>query len=421
MFSFKNLVLGLFLFLTVLYYFLRYQWGWDIYVVAFQVLMLVTLSTIGLIFSIQRLHKISQQDTVYMIVVLYSMLLLILSCFRGGMPALMYGTKDYVLPIMLLISYKLLVSYDNRRIVYYIVALLGFSVSLIYIFEFINKFVLLKGYFTYTEGIRTLMAEKGFTGIAETSFDLGEIKFFRMPGPLSHSSSTGIIIAVGLLASLPLQRKRFDPIPQLIILVSFLSLVLSGARTAWISCLIGYFYYRHQNLRYIIIALLYFAAVILVFSIYNPAIVELVNISRFFNTLGDILQKAEVLELNKIYNIMIGSGFNYPGMSANEELIFRPILEDDFFALQLFTMYGVLPVMFFVYYLLKKRKGIVKHVYKDKYWMAGKAILICFLVSTFHTNALVRPQLLPIFVLFIVIVDQISNVYKKPKSHIGIK
>ena len=169
------------------------------------------------------------------------------------------------------------------------------------------------------------------------------------------------------------------------------------------------------------IPLLSVATVILVYSIYNPAIIELVNVSRFFNTLGQILQKAEVLELNKIYNIVIGSGFNYPGMVANEDLMYRPILDDDFFALQLFTMYGVLPLLFFIYYLFKENKDVVKYMFKDKYWMAGRAILICFLVSTFHTNAMVRPQLLPIFILFIVIIDQIGNAYKKSASSLGTK
>ena len=98
------------------------------------------------------------------------------------------------------------------------------------------------------------------------------------------------------------------------------------------------------------------ATVILVFSIYNPAIIELVNVSRFFNTLGQILQKAEVLELSKIYNIVIGSGFNYPGMVANEDLMFRPILDDDFFALQLFTMYGCCIAFFYLLYLQRKQR-----------------------------------------------------------------
>jgi len=382
---------------------------------------LVSLSTIGIVILVQRLHVLSQQDFFYLIVIFYSLLLLSLSSFRGGMPALLYGAKDYLLPIMLLPAYKILLSYKNRRFIYYTVASLGFLVSFIYLCEFINKFILLEGYFSYTEGIRDLMNKKGFSGIAESSFDNGEIRFFRMPGPISHSSATGLMIAIGLLAALPLKRKKIDPMPQLIILVSFVALILCGARTAWISCLIGYVYYQRLNFISLIMTLSAFLSTILMFSLYNPAITELINISRFSGTMVDILQKAEVLEISRFYNLVIGIGFNYPGMLENEEFMFRPILEDDFFALQLFTMYGFLPILFFVYYIFRERKDVDMYIYEDKYWRAGKAILICFLISVIHTNALVRPQLLPLFILFVVIVDQIRFAYKKPSSFLVIK
>ena len=421
MFRVRNIVLAPFLSLTVLYYFLRFQWGWDTYVVAFQALMLVSLSTIGIVLLSKRLHALSHQDFFYLIVIIYSLLLLSLSYLRGGIPALLYGAKDYVLPIMLLPVYKILLSDKNRRFTFYIVASLGFLVSIIYLSEFINNFILLRGYFTYTEGIRDLMIEKGFSGIAVSSFDKGEMRFSRMPGPISHSSSTGMMVAIGLLAALPLKRKKFDPLPQLIILVSFVCLILCGARTAWISCLVGYVYYQRLNFTSLVVTLLAFLTVILMFSVYNPAVTELINVSRFFNTIADILQKAEMLELSRFYNIFIGVGFNYPGMLENEEFLFRPILEDDFFALQLFSMYGFFPLLFFVFYVFKKRKDVDMHIYKDKYWRAGTAILLCFLISIFHTNALVRPQLLPIFILFVVIVDQIRFAYAKPVSNFIIK
>ena len=421
MFPVRNIVLALFLSFTVHYYFLRFQWGWDTYVVVFQALMLVSLSAIGIVILIHRMHALSHQDCFYLIVIIYSLILLSLSCLRGGMPALLYGAKDYVLPIMLLPVYKMLLSENNKRFIYYIVASLGFLVSIIYLSEFINNFILMQGYFTYTEGIRDLMVAKGFSGIVETGFEKGEMRFSRMPGPISHSSSTGLMIAIGLLAALPLKRKKIDLIPQLIILVSFVCLILCGARTVWISCLVGYAYYQRLNFTSFVVTLLASLSVILMFSVYNPAITELINVSRFFNTMGDILQKAEILELSNILNIFLGLGFNYPGMLESEPFLFRPILEDDFFALQLFSMYGFFPLLFFVCYVFMKRKDVDKHIYEDKYWRAGKAILLCFLISAVHTNALVRPQLFPIFILFVVVVDQIRLAYTRPLPLFVIK
>ena len=108
----------------------------------------------------------------------------------------------------------------------------------------------------------------------------------------------------------------------------------------------------------------------------------------------------------------VGFGFNYPGMISTEGALFRPILEDDLFILQIFTMYGVIPISMFFYYLFLSKNNSHYMILNDKYWRSAKSIILCVIISAFHTNALVRPQIFPVFIFFIVIADQIANHYR---------
>ena len=111
-------------------------------------------------------------------------------------------------------------------------------------------------------------------------------------------------------------------------------------------------------------------------------------------------------------NIFIGFGFNYPNMNLNETHSFFPILEDDLFILQLITMYGAIPLILFIRYLFFVKARIPFDLYNNKYWLSAKAIIICALISSFHTNAIIRPQIFPIFFFYVVMADQILNFYR---------
>ena len=124
------------------------------------------------------------------------------------------------------------------------------------------------------------------------------------------------------------------------------------------------------------------------------------------------MQKIELLGYENLINIFIGFGFNYPNMNLNEAHSFFPILEDDLFILQLVTMYGAIPLFLFIRYLFFVKPRVSFNLYNDKYWLSAKAIIICALITAFHTNAIIRPQIFPIFFFYIVMADQIVNFYR---------
>ena len=131
-----NITLSLFFTCTVLYYFFRFQFDLNFYTVVTQATLMILLSLVGLIrlLSISNLN-LSYQKFAYCAAVLYCALLLLLTFFRGGMPGLLYGLKDFFLPILLIFAYKSITTKDTIVFFYKLIGFIGFIVSCIYLLE----------------------------------------------------------------------------------------------------------------------------------------------------------------------------------------------------------------------------------------------------------------------------------------------
>ena len=115
--------------------------------------------------------------------------------------------------------------------------------------------------------------------------------------------------------------------------------------------------------------------------------------------------------MDRFYNLLVGSGYNYPGFKYSWQALSGPLVNDDLFLLQLLTMYGLLPVALFLFCVARMR-SIPKNAQDYKFLNAANAILICLIVTVAHTNALIRPQIYPVFFLMIVMKHVIYKKYQ---------
>jgi len=405
----KNLMLFLFLFMTVLYYFLRFQWGWDNYIIGFQVGLLSVFSLIGFINLLVNSHFYKNYEAVYVIIFIYCAFLLFITFFRGGVHGVSYGIKDYVLPVSLLLFYPIFILREDIDKIFLMVAIIASFVSIIYLGEFISKNILMSGYFHYTGGMRELTGS-----IGETKVGYDEYSYFRLAGPISHNNSTGLMIAIGALSSMALSKTKYSKYSKTLLLVNIVVLILTGARTAWLSFLVGYLFMNKISIIKLFIYSV--AGIFLVNMVLTllPGFSSLIELEGILKTFYIILSQVEVLDLSRLYNIIVGSGYNYNGM-LDRNSFFHPILQDDMFFIQLSTVFGLIPILLFIYFIFSN-KNLIKNIKYDVQYRASSAILLTFFISTLHTNALVRPQLFPLFFLFVVILHKIKTKYLLGKA-----
>jgi len=243
---------------------------------------------------------------------------------------------------------------------------------------------------------------------------LAIMRIFRLAGPLSHNNSTGLMIAIGALSSMALFKTKYSKYSKVLFLINIIVLTLTGARTAWFSFLIGYLF-----IKKISIIKLFNFSVISVFLvnitlILLPGFGGLVNLERFLKAFDIIINRVEILDLSRLYNIIIGSGYNYAGM-LDKGSTFHPLLEDDLFFIQLATVFGLVPILLFIYFIFSN-KNLVKNIKYNVQYRTSSAIVLAYFISTFHANALVRPQLFPLFFLFIVILHKVKEKYLLSKK-----
>jgi len=162
----KNLVIFTFIFLTVLYYFLRFQWGWDNYIIGLQVGLLSVFSLVGLVDFLINKHAYKNYKAIYVIIFIYCVILLFITFFRGGFHGVGYGIKDYLLPASLLLFYSKFILRKDIDKIFLMVAIIASFVSIIYFGEFISKSILMTGHFNYTDGMREITGRIGETNVS---------------------------------------------------------------------------------------------------------------------------------------------------------------------------------------------------------------------------------------------------------------
>ena len=120
----KSIVLLAFITLTILYYFLRFQWEWDNYVVILQAGLLSFFAGIAVV-RVMSKKSLVTEPAFFHIIVLYSILLLLPTFARGSFLGLSYGLKDFVLPALLLLGFSYFIPRNNPRVVFYYISFTG--------------------------------------------------------------------------------------------------------------------------------------------------------------------------------------------------------------------------------------------------------------------------------------------------------
>ena len=242
-------------------------------------------------------------------------------------------------------------------------------------------------------------------------------KFIRLPGPLSQNNVTGLCLAIGTVLSIATTRLGYPVIGKVLLIICITSLFSTMARTAIISTLIGLFIYismvpRNRKLISTCLASFVILLLFVVFYYYYfSAALQLMNPMRIMNTLIYISSHLlQLLTLDRLYNVVFGSGFSYVDYKVN---IFGPVLSSELFFAQLITMYGLFPLILFITSVLRRSFKLIKlEKYKSFYGpdyiivLVSFIVIIMMLVSTIHESAMVRPQLFPIFFIFLSIISR---------------
>jgi hypothetical protein len=426
--------------LIVLYYFLRFQWGWDHNVLAMYALFLSGVSAVGLYVLIKGVG-VSNSRLFVMLQVIFAYLLL-LSCYtfvRGGGTGLMYAIKEMLLPALFGVGVAFWVSPEKYRNILLFISYIAAFVGVLYVYEFIKYFVNGDGYMNYSIGMRNLFFSLHQTGGAKmhTVIQSDNLSFIRLPGVLSHNNVTGLLLSIGALLSLSIRNIRYPVIGRVVFLICLCSLLLTMARSAMLSFVIGYavlLYYNGifwQRLRiFMVLSVLGVLVAVLLqvsglSSQYNSAAFALLEPGRIINTLVWILSNiTNIFDSGRFYNLIVGSGFSYPGYQSSQN-IFGPLISDDLFFIQLLTMFGVIPFLSLLYLMFSRTDNLLRNIKAsacDIYdintiAVAAFSVIVVMLVSTIHTNAMSRAQLFPIFFICLAILSKYEIIFSTRKDN----
>lgn len=411
-----DFVVFLFIFNATLYYFLRFQFDINYVIIGIHLTLLVLLVFLGIYYLKRNVNNLSIKMMMFL---LYGVYLLSITFYNGGTNALLYSLKDYIFVFLLFLFYYEYVKKDNYILLFYFVGIVGTIISSIYCLEVINFYNSTQTYndvFDYTKNLR--VAAAGSIGENIVTFTSSGSRFYRMAGVLAHNNVTALVIGITVLSliALNLSVKRLYLYP--FIIFNFFTLILTGARTAIIAFLIGCLYLYWNKIKNVIFILFSIPVSIYVIMYYFPGSGYIFNIDQFFNTFTKSVEDIQLIGIDRLYNIILGSGFNFPNMetyinSSNDYLF--PIVSDHFFIIQLCTIFGVLPLLYLFYGIFLNKEVCQNAKYKN-YIRIVQSIILVFFVSTLHTNALVRPQALHILILFLALLYKLRFLSSKSNS-----
>ena len=413
-------VLVSFIPVCVLYYFLRFQFNFDreilgIYLllqglIAFLVFYTFTKENAGNF----RLNVI---DQLVLIVFCHSIYLLAFTLVRSpGIDSLLYSLKDYIFPVLIYWYCRRFRSKLEWVGIFKLIAFVMTIVSVVYIAEFYERIVLGNPPFAYTEKVRALTMDITSSDTLTGTVIKGDIyTLIRFEGPLSHNNVTGLAMAIGVLLSFVLARELKNNIFILTAMINFAGLLFAGPRTAMFAMAVSGAVYlwsvkkeihgARENRFAKFVALT--VAVLMLMSVFYfidfSAYDQIYNIDSMFNTLISLLSaNREFGDLTVLFRNPInwlGSGFPVPG---DWTTAFNVVRSDDLFFIQLISMYGLIGGGVLFSGILQVLKQLIVDMRRPSeenrlVYQLGLVVVIAMLVSTVHTNALIRPQLFPLF------------------------
>ena len=412
----RVLFLNFFIIVTVLYYFFRFQFEADSVILFFNALLIVLIMFYVVIELLMTfLGQWKAYDLFLLLVLFYSLGLLFLSVIQGGKVALLYALKDYVFPV----AFGIFVSRTYKVVdvngIGLIISIVCSIVGLIYLFELVSV-LSGNGFFSYTNSLQELYLEVHGEKSNMVTYMASHDGVPRLPGPLGHTNSTGLILAIGVISSILVLNNYSKIAGFSLLLICLSALFVSASRTGFFSMLIGVSFYfisigrLRSFLKYALFLFMGLLLILVSNDFLYDGVSSFYSLERMLRTfLVMIYQFEELANLKGVYHLFSGAGFNYPGMQAT---LYSPVLNDELFIIQMISIYGLLPICsFFIVLVLLNRKymPLMASATNDSSRIF-MSIIVCMLVSTIHTNAMVKPQIYPILFLSLGV---LSISYKK--------
>lgn len=408
----------LFIVVCILYYFIRFQLGFDSEVIYFYLFLQCYISLFAFRELFGRFAEKLPLNSVDFMVVLFlldSIYLTALTIARTpSIDSLLYALKDYLFPVLAFWYCRQFLKNKNWIAIYELIGIVLTVVSAVYMFDFINGSILGNETLEYRTAIRQLTMETtGATELTGTKIVGDEYTLVRYEGVLSHINVTGTAMGIGALLCLAVARARRSTCYYLMFILNSGSLMFAAPRTAILSTLIALVIYLWFTTKVVDIVnlktvrrLALFLGIFWIFISYGmdlSAYEKLYDIQNVVDTwyyLWDGLPELEQL-LVQIQNPLnwFGMGFAVPGNYDGSDGVVR---SDDLFFVQLISMYGLGGVLFFFVGCVVICKSVIpfkeKSVVEMNHVIAmGLVIVIVLSVTVVHANVLTRPQLFPLF------------------------
>ena len=427
----------IFMVLTILYYFLRFQFDQPALVAIAQVSLLSLLALLALWGMVSGKYRfIHILDYMLLLLLTHAILFCAYVPLRDGLYGAAWAVVSSLLPILVYFYVSNVLSPEGGSRVLILLEFILLTVAIIFIAEFINNHVLNQGFFKYTDLMYAHAQSKGSikTHGAWAQGDL--YRYIRMAGPLSHNNTTGVALALGLVLSVSryiTTHKVLTTVP--FVLVFFVALILGGGRTSLIAGLIGsltaVFFTTRISLakilpKFILVLVLLMAILswMIATEVIDPsAFNQVYNTAQATETLVVMVTVDEIQEYFErvtTFPFVLLSGLGPVTPTTSSDDLLSPVPSEDIFIVELLSQYGiVLPFLLAFAVWVTFRKALVDTERHGNSFLrsllgASFGCVIVFVVSSSHTNAMIKPQLFPIFFIFLAI---ISIVRKAPYHH----
>jgi hypothetical protein len=400
-----------------------------------QVSVLAYLAVLGLkdIIRGSILHEskiyLNNIDGIMLLILLHGLLFSVYIYYRDGAYYALHSGITTVLPFL---AYWYFVNrMDNRdqHILLTTIEIVMLVVAIIYSAEFVNKMILHHGSFKYSIAMNKYVIDRfGGDGVS-ASWVKGDIyTLVRMAGPLSHNNTTGLGIAIGFVLSFTrylYTRKFFAFIAATFCMVT---LLLTGARTAFMAAIISativFFLVngirksvkKIYKLSYIIPFVILMGLSLINYGVIDTsAFSKIYSISNSSKTLSIMMGKQTTINLyvNQLTHnpITLFTGLGAPSQNVDYRPVLSSFSDDDIFFLSVISSYGIIIPLLLFYSLYKsihtfiKTKSPVKRSRLEFTYVASIGCILACIISTIHTNALFRAQILPIFIIFMAFIS----------------
>ncbi len=419
--------LSVFLVLSILYYFLRFQFNQPFLFALAQVLALSLLALIAarnLLVGRYALHH--ALDFVLVLLLLHGVLFCAFVVLRDGMQGAAQAVLATFLPVMVYFFVSNALSPIGAGRLLWVLEAILVLVAVIYIAEFVNIHMLGRGYFAYSDAINEHAQVLAGRETSRGWISGEHSGFYRLAGPLAHWNTTGLALALGLVLSVTryFSGKALLNVP--IVLVFCVALILGGGRTAIIAGLAGSLVATvvivRKSMHKLLFRLVPVAAVLFTTLVVLVAIevIDLAAFSVIYGTeqviqtleiMGSVREIQDYLQRLQAFPLMLLTGLGpvSPGMPDNDLL--SPVPSEDVFFITLLSSYGVLlPFLLGAAVWIVFRDGIAfarRRADPDLQSMPAASLgcIVAYVVSTAHTNASMWPQLAPVFFLFLAILS----------------